>query len=162
MYENTETFNKLWKTGLSCHAYNNLNTRHIFGPDSFTFGDVNSSIIELAVEYERVILHPEIASRFQSFFLLPSLDCLNQWQQLLITDNPIYEVQYDTEVSSLHDAFYLRGGITNSGEFSPCMLIDFAEQYLSGKISETPQLEIYVPLPVTIGKCIGTTNSFIK
>ena len=139
---------KHFKNGLSEHGIRYFSDLNAFA----NIGYFNSTLIEHCIETMRLISFPNVPSRFQSLFAIPTLDELDSWEELY-GDYPIYEVEYDTNNSIQLDASNLKGGINEeTGEFSPCYLLSYAKNYLSGKIGENPKMEILIPLPVKIGK----------
>lgn len=142
-------FNMMYENGLSNHGITYLSDINAFQ----NLQEFNNMMIEHFVEFVRVIKFPNIPSRFQCLFAIPSLEDINKWPELS-GDYSIYEIEYDTDKVAILDANQLNGGINTNGNYSPCTNIVYAEKYLSGELSESPKLEILIPLPVKIGKKI--------
>lgn len=161
-YNKIRYFDQCLPNGISSHGRIQLADKQIqltsFG--TLNFNDINSAYIEQIVEFIRIVEFPSIPSRYESAFLVPKLSDIKRWKVLMNPAHSIFEVEYDSD-SPLLDAYFLRGGISDNFLFSPCSALLCAENYLSGKMSSSPMPEILVRLPVTIGKCIGSTDSLV-
>jgi len=160
-YQESALLCKLFQDGMSKQGMHYMSNSTIFNGPEIQFRDISSSIIEQNVEFTRNILHPTIPSRFQCFFAFPTINDIFLWPMFCDQDYPVFEIQYD-ETCPVLDSYFLKGGIDYKGVYSPTMGLICAEQYLSGKMSDSPMLEVLIPLPVTIGKCIGSIRSLKK
>lgn len=163
-YSVSELFNAEWPDGLSSHGIHYLSDSGIYVDlhnGAINFDDINSHIIELAAEYVRLALHHEYPSRFQCLFAVNEISDLEGWRQYFLDDPPVYEVLYE-ESTPAFDASFLKGGINSQGKFFSSAILYCAERYWNQEISDSPMKEILIQLPVSIGKCIGSFNSFIK
>lgn len=139
-------FNKVSHWGKLCYEY-------LLNP--FTFTDINSMNsfqIDLQAEIIRKQFYSNMPSRFKSIFAVKQISDFIPWAKYFsINQCPhIFEIECDASQCIELDATYLKGGIT----CNPNSQIESLHKYWSGQLSNSPLLELLIPLPVTIGRSI--------
>lgn len=153
-------------SGVSYHGEQYLNDKVYSSKTNADLNDLTASnilcsmsITEYTFELIRQINHPNMPSRFSSFFALEKLEDLAFWPELTKEPYKIFEIEVFNNPPKL-DASFLRGGIAlgfNSESsfyqgFSPSINSHLANQYWSGLFSDNPKPELLLSLPLTIGK----------
>lgn len=139
-------FNKVSHWGKLCYEY-------LLNPFTLTdINSINSFQIDLQAEIIRKQFYSNIPSRFKSIFAVKQISDFIPWKNIfqLIRSTKIFEIEYDTSKCIELDANYLRGGI----DCNPNSQIESLHKYWSGQLSNSPLLELLIPLPITIGRSI--------
>ncbi|RGD76380.1 DUF2441 domain-containing protein [Faecalicoccus pleomorphus] len=159
-------FNSLFPSGISHHGEFYLNDYCTFPPSEictyYLQHDINEIGIhatECYIELFRKAYYPHLPSRFTSLFALENIEDISLWPELTQSKYRIFEIEY-TEKIYKFDASFIKAVVSQiNGEnnqtqisFCPITVLNEINKYLSGKLSDTPQPEILLPLPVTIGK----------
>ena len=122
------------------------------------FSHVVSEIAEFAFELIRQHHYPNLPSRFQSIMACSTEAEANEWAHLLGANLRQYPVKCSPSIKRVEysTAFkgdsYWRDCMMSPGGpiFSPGLLYSCAHNYWSGKRSQSPRIELVIPLPVTI------------
>ena len=137
------------------------NSRIITDLQSFV-SSLNTHNLEIHAERIRKAKYPNYPSRLSVLFAVKQLSDLFSWRNIFQFDgnSRICEIDY-TGVLYEFDAWYLRGKAIND-LFEPFSTFEifhqiqmqrFLNNYWKGSISESPMMEVLVPLPVTISRC---------
>lgn len=120
-----------------------------------------STLDEIVLEYARLSLFPKMPSRFQSLFVTKSLEGAKQWakywnllhyQIIEIEAENFYELDCswftDTaRTGTLLNSYQDRNVIHNE---AIARIFEEAVKYWGGERSNTPRLEILIPLPCQV------------
>lgn len=136
--------------GLSHHGllyYLKLADTSAFTPNDYAAFH-SECIKEEVLENERLTNFPNKASRFQSLFTVKSYKHISNWinNYQSFKDYNIFEIN-SNDYKDEYDIKWIDKII----DHSPTSYV-YANNYWSGKHSDSPLLEVLIKLPVTIGK----------
>lgn len=157
-----EAYKKLFPNGVSMHGSSYLRDKIPNADIQYQYSRTNSAFCELHAEFVRRSLFPQFPPRYECFFGASSLEQLKYWSDSFGGDYPIYEIFCDDSNVFEFDAKYLKDGFTINLETSEFLSLTYAFNYWNSFNSiykEKP--ELLLRLPVTVGKCIGSTGSSI-
>ncbi len=129
-------------------VYNYLNSQG----QNYDLSTVINIQIELNAEIIRQNFFPKRPSRFKSLFAVKHLEDFRLWEKLLpINPNSaIYEVSYNPTHCAELDASFLKGNIGSD----PLQQAKDLIKYWEGTRSSNPLIELVIPLPVKILRCV--------
>lgn len=125
-----------------------------------------SEIYELALELVRQRKYPSLPSRFECFFAHETKENAFKWAMRYLKPDAIFQI---AEVDS--DNFYKldsswftpEHGITNlnlqSNPLTLSSACEIADNYWAGKMTNTPNIEVLIPLPCRI---INITKHIVR
>lgn len=132
---------------ISCHGLN-----HFYRNKA----DWNE-IYELALEFVRQRKYPQLPSRFECFFAHETKETALDWAMRYLKPDAEFQIaEVDTEVFYKFDYswFTPEQGITHirlqSNSLTLSAACEIADNYWSGKKTNTPKIEVLIPLPCRI------------
>ncbi len=116
-----------------------------------------SEIYELALEFVRQIKYPKYASRFECLFAHETRDKAYDWATRYIKPNVEFQIaEIETDVFYKFDCSWFTpiAGKTviqlKSNSLTLSAACEIADNYWSGKETNTPDIEVLIPLPCRI------------
>lgn len=108
-------------------------------------------IMEYELELIRRAYFPNLISRFESFFAIPSIDEIDKWEGIFSENDTIWQIEFDESQSIIRDSNLLIPGLDlQTHMFAPISSFVNGYHYWSGVQSNNPRMELLIKPPIKI------------